>query len=136
MNIDVHIIINMKFVCLRDGGRGNENQTLNSCSLQAARIRRLDFGAAYIAVYMYICIYVYNHNHWLFLFGCSYAYSRLSMHLQWAAPMPPPHVLGSLRPSGLGRTAPRPPHMGAGHGRGPLHAHRQMRIGIGIANGE
>ena len=46
------------FYIKRDGGRGNQNQTLNSCSLRAARIQRFDFWSFAIGVY----IYIYMHH--------------------------------------------------------------------------
>ena len=89
---------------------------------------------------IYIYIYIYSLlaiPYLLFPIGYSYAYSHLPMHMQWAAPMFRPHVRGPRgRPSEWPWGPQRAQHMGGGHGRGPLHVHRQMRIGIGMANRE
>ena len=46
---------------------------------------------------MYIYIFPIGYSllaipYWLFPIGYSYAYSHLPMRMQWAAPMPRPHV--------------------------------------------
>ena len=85
-------------------------ETLNSCSLKAARIQRSDFDALYTCIYIYICIIcihaamhlciyasmhlcIYMH---LYTSICIYASMHLciraSMHLCTHATMQPPYI--------------------------------------------
>ena len=43
---------------LREGRRGNQTRTLNSCSLRAARAQRSDFDDLYLYIYVH-CVHIY-----------------------------------------------------------------------------
>ena len=65
-------LISVSFYIKRDGGRENQNRTLNSCSLRAAKIQRFDFGFFYRCIYIYIPLLIYIYIY-LYIYPLGYS---------------------------------------------------------------